>query len=113
MRATEPLETETIYKRSYPGNYGDTFKAKPVKPHNNISSIKEPMEKCTIQKLSYMPHTCVARVEPIRPRDNCLNFRGPLYAITSQKHDFMPKGYCRREPIKPSNGIWKSCDRSL
>ncbi|KAM7363027.1 uncharacterized protein ACRADG_000092 [Cochliomyia hominivorax] len=109
-RATEPLETETIYKRSYPGNYGEAFKAKPIKPCNNISSIKEPMEKCTIQKLSYLPHNCVARVSPIKPKDNCLNFRGPLYAMTSQKHDFMPKGYCRRQPIRPTTGIWKSND---
>ena len=108
MRPVAPLETETIYKRSYPGNFGCSFKAKPANPCNNLASAKAPMEKCTIQKLSYMPHPCVGRQAPIRPRDNCLNFRGPLYAMTSQKHDYMPKGYCKRDPIQPRDGLYSS-----
>lgn len=110
MRSDAPMETDTIYKRSYVVNCGDCYRAKPIMPCNHLAGIKEPMEKCTIQKLSYMPHCGVARIQPIRPRENGLNFKGPLYALSSQKHDFVNKGYCRREPIKPCSGIWKPCD---
>lgn len=68
------------------------------------------MEKCTVHKLSYLPHCGAKRPAPIHPKDNGLKFQGPVYAVTSQKHDFVAKGYCRRQPIKPCPGICKTCD---
>lgn len=110
MRSTAPLETDTIYKRSYFGNCGDCYRAKPIRPCPNILSNTGRMESCTVQKLSYLPPCGAGRAAPIRPPDNGLRFCGPLYAMTSQKHDFVPKGYSKRTPIRPVNGICKPCD---
>ncbi|XP_037892452.1 stabilizer of axonemal microtubules 1, partial [Glossina fuscipes] len=104
MRSSAPMESDTIYRRSYIGNCGDG-RSKPVLPCNHLATVKEPMEKCTIQKLSYRPHWCAARTQPIKPHENGLHFKGPLYAVSSQKHDFVPKGFCKREPIVPPTGI--------
>ncbi|XP_037956503.1 stabilizer of axonemal microtubules 1 [Teleopsis dalmanni] len=109
MRSTAPLETETIYKRSYYGNCGDCFRAKPVLPCHNLQPNKAPMERCTVQKLSYMPPCAYMRSAPIRPKDNGMRFNGPLYAMTSQKHDYVAKCYSKRDPIRPRGNGWKVC----
>lgn len=110
MRSTAPLETDTIYKRSYYANCGDCYRASAVRPCNNLKGINAPMDTCTVQKLSYLPPCVAGRTAAIRPIENGLRFNGPLYAMTSQKHDFVPKGYSKRDPIRPVNGIYKVCD---
>ncbi|XP_030374592.1 stabilizer of axonemal microtubules 1 [Scaptodrosophila lebanonensis] len=108
MRSTAPLETETIYKRSYYANCGDCYRARPVLPSSQIRSSQAPLEKCTVQKLSYMPPCVCGRTPPIRPMENGLRFEGPIYAMSSQKHDYVPKGGVKRDPIMPRGAICSS-----
>ncbi|XP_064549979.1 stabilizer of axonemal microtubules 1 [Drosophila montana] len=108
MRSSAPLDTDTVYRRSYYGNCGDNLRARPVRPCNHISANTAPMEKCTVQKLSYMPPCPASRTMPILPMESGLRFEGPIYAMTSQKHDYVPKGNVKRAPCLPRVAICSS-----
>jgi len=108
MRSTAPLDTDTIYRRSFYANCGDNLRARPVMPCSQIRASTAPLEKCTIQKLSYMPPCPVKRTPPIIPMESGLRFEGPIYAMTSQKHDYVPKGIVKRDPIVPRVAICTS-----
>lgn len=108
MRSTAPLDTDTIYRRSFYANCGDNLRARPVMPCSQIRASTAPLEKCTIQKLSYMPPCPVKRTPPIVPMESGLRFEGPIYAMTSQKHDYVPKGIVKRDPIVPRVAICTS-----
>lgn len=113
-RPAIPMDTCTIYKRSYLGI--DPCEAKharmePIKAQDNFHPFQGRMDTNTVQKLSYIPHFGAHPADLIRPPKTNIQFSGPQATITTQKHDFVPKPYCFRQPIIPqSEGMpLKSC----
>lgn len=112
-KPTIPMDTCTIYKRSFLGI--DPCEAKqarmePIKAPNSFQPFHGRMDTNTVQKLSYVPHCGARPADLIKPPKQSIQFCGPQATITTQKHDFVPKPFCLRQPIIPqSEGILKSC----
>ncbi|XP_005183661.1 stabilizer of axonemal microtubules 1 [Musca domestica] len=105
---TETNDNGTVYKLSYIGPDGRCCRPAPILPINGLEMPKGPMERCTVQKLSYQPNCCGERTAPIRPKENCIKPSGPMYFMTTQKHDFVSKPSTRRSPIKPMAAIGRA-----
>ncbi|XP_075146558.1 uncharacterized protein LOC142220982 [Haematobia irritans] len=108
MLGTDSNDGNTVYKLSYIGPDGQCCRPAPIMPINGLEMPSGPMEKCTIQKLSYQPNCIASRTTPIRPKENCIKPSGPMYFMTTQKHDFVLKPQCRRSAIKPVSAIMRS-----
>uniref|UniRef100_A0A1I8PW92 Stabilizer of axonemal microtubules 1 n=1 Tax=Stomoxys calcitrans TaxID=35570 RepID=A0A1I8PW92_STOCA len=102
---SEHNDGNTVYKLSYIGPDGQCCRPAPILPINGLQLPTGPMEKCTVQKLSYQPNCCSSRTPAIRPKENCIKPTGPMYFMTTQKHDYVMKPLCRPKPIKPISAI--------
>ncbi|CAB3226060.1 unnamed protein product [Arctia plantaginis] len=96
-----PVESGTTYKMSFlPVEGCKGLRGDLRKPVANIVPSSEPMEGCTVQKLSYLPNpVCVT--QKIHPCHHDMWGKGPMQNITTQRHDYVPKPSIIRESFKP------------
>lgn len=72
-----------------PKNYSKRF---PYKPMDNFFKDREPLEKCTVNMMSYMPFDVCTNPppKPIKPPNNVVHPSGPSEKCTIQKLSYMP-----------------------
>ncbi|XP_052758093.1 stabilizer of axonemal microtubules 1 isoform X4 [Galleria mellonella] len=100
-KPTARVESGTTYNMSYlPVDGCQNLRGVPRKPAPNLVPSCEPMEGCTVQKLSFLPNP-VCMTQPIRPCHHDMWGQGPMQNVTTQRHDYVPKPCVLRENFKP------------
>lgn len=77
----------------------------PIRPQSLICRATGSMDRCTINKLSYMPvNVCeFRRPEPIRPRPGVCRADGPVENCTVYKLSYLPNCPQARQPMPWAN----------
>ncbi|KAI9577393.1 uncharacterized protein LOC119641653 [Glossina fuscipes] len=109
VQSLTPVKTEPLYSRLYTNSCGEEWGW----PFQNLSTVKASVQNCTIQKLSYVPHSYAARnqqcengssygmTEPILPSLGVCRPISPLDCCTVNKLSYMPLNMCLTPQTKP------------
>lgn len=111
-KPTEPMESETIYRKSYyPIDTCAMQQARlgPFRRSDNIERSTGKLEDKTVMALSYMGHCGVKPPAPIIPMSRSMLGQGMMLTETTHKHDFVPKPTMRVAPILPHDSMLKTC----
>lgn len=68
-------------------------------PPTSLATPSCPMEKCTINKLSYLPQTLGVKCTPILPRPGLCRIDAPMSKCTTYKLSYMPVPLPPKEPL--------------
>lgn len=77
----------------------------PIMPRTAFCRPSGAMERCTVNKLSYMPVdvTCFPRTEAVRPASGFCRNEGPMEKCTTYKLSYMPNCIPPKEPLPWAN----------